>query len=286
MENSHPANAFDIKFPSDPLDCDAGRELTATMLAERAIVAGLLHHLMQYGIGARDIPDCADPGSTPERCVMEGLFQRGAGAVELVVEDDMWRLRNSAEAPSTGKVLLELGAGVNVVEGWSSAHRTFPKFEKAMQDFAPCDFYDANELLAAGAGTAAQVGPVVRVDAEPQHAGVRGLSLQGLIQALNESASTEGCPAGQTLVDSAALLSLVQAVGLGSSPTEPAAAPDTAANADAPTPEPEQLSPRMRKLLALQEKIAALRDSPPMEHVAVRHPCGGFIMVTRPVAGK
>lgn len=278
MENHYPVHEIDVKFPTDPLDCDVGRELTADMRTERAIVAGLLHHLVQYGIGPRDIPACADQRSTPERCVMESLFQGLTGEVELVVEGDQWIPPRGPLVPATGTILLELGAGVNVVKSWSSSPRKFLEFSKAMLDFNPRDFYDVGEALPAQAAE-----HVTCADA------ALPATVHAIIQALNDSASTEGCPEGRALVDAATLRSLVLAAGVSSDTAEPAAAPDATANEDAPTPELEQLSPlspRMRKLRAIQEKILALSDRPPMEHVAVRHACGGFVMVTRPVAGK
>lgn len=62
------------------------------------------------------------------------------------------------------------------------------------------------------------------------------------------------------------------------------AMPDAAT--DAPAPKPEQRSRRMRKLLAIQERILALRARPPQECVAVRDPFGGWVMIPRPIAGK
>lgn len=51
-------------------------------------------------------------------------------------------------------------------------------------------------------------------------------------------------------------------------------------------PAPKQPSPRMRRLQALLEQASRLGAGPKMEQVAVRDPFGGWVMVTRPIAGK
>jgi hypothetical protein len=201
MEN-YPHHEIPVKFATDPLDCDVDRVLTLSMRTERAIVAGLLHHLLQFGISVPEILDLADPCYPEDHCVMEWVFQRDAGEVELVVGAD--------EQPAQ-TILLTVGAGARIVRGWRPVTADSELVNDAMADFYPDEFYPdefaAKALLAASAEPEVRDGTALRcAPATP--------ALLELIRTLDESSCREDCPKGLTFVDTVALQNLVRAARL------------------------------------------------------------------------